>query len=501
MLRAYGTADIRAAEEPLLGAGEPLMERAAYAVATNVLRRLRSEGSTIPGSTVLVLVGSGNNGGDGLFAASYLARRGLAVVAAHVPDPHPAGLAAARAAGVRTFELGADAQSLELLRSLAAYAGTWIDALLGTGARGGAREPIATWIRALAEERELSPAEPYVVAVDLPSGLDADFGAVPGPVLRADATVTMGAPKPANLLPPARHVGGRLEVVDLDFEPYLPPTAAVCEVTDADVADLWPVPGPADHKYTRGVLGMVTGSATYPGAGVLGVGAALAVGPGMVRYLGSAPTTSVYPEVVTSPGRVQAWVLGSGLDDLTLAASKLEEAQSEGLPVVLDAGAIELANSGQFSSDVTLTPHSGELVRLLAARGVEVEREVVEADPALWAHRAAELTGATVVHKGAIDVVADPGGVRYAQSGAPTWRGVAGAGDVYAGIFGALLAMTAADEVPAALVAAAASHLHARAATRAADAQGRIGHPISAFDIVHELRAVIDEILNGEHHG
>ncbi|MFY9262522.1 MAG: bifunctional ADP-dependent NAD(P)H-hydrate dehydratase/NAD(P)H-hydrate epimerase [Actinomycetaceae bacterium] len=508
MERAYRSSDVRTAEEPLLAAGEPLMARAAYALSQRALKYLSSHGLRAPGSTVLLIVGRGNNGGDALYAGMHLARRGLAVRAVYYESCLEEGLEAAKAAGVRAFDLAGRDDADELLRELAAWAGIWIDGILGIGASGGARDPYANWINILNEERASSPMEPYVIAVDIPSGLGVDDGTVPGPVLRADATVAMGVAKPAHLLPPACHYVGDVDILDLDFYQYLPAPAAL-QLRDADVRDLWDVPGVDDHKYTRGVLGMLTGSARYPGAAVLGVGGALATGPGMVRYLGGVADAVMaqYPEVVLETGRVQAWVLGSGLDaaDLDRASRIFNEALTEKIPVVLDAGAIELVHNMDVPSTVVLTPHEGEVTALLQARGEKISRDQVHANPTRAARLAATLTGATVLLKSAVDVVAAPDGPLYAGVRAPAWRATAGAGDVLAGILGALLASYG-DElqelgqgygIPARL-AAAATHIHARAAAYASGVGSGVGYPISASKIVTALEPTIARILNPE---
>ncbi|VEI12807.1 bifunctional ADP-dependent NAD(P)H-hydrate dehydratase/NAD(P)H-hydrate epimerase [Trueperella bialowiezensis] len=497
MIRAFSAEAVRSAEAPLLAAGEPLMRRASYAIANRTISYLRAGGFTIPGSTVLALVGPGNNGGDALFASAFLADRGLDVTALYTGTVHDAGLAAARRAGVRLIELvePTSARSLAELRDWAAYGGIWIDGLLGIGARGAAREPFATWISVLDAGRRASPDEPFIIAVDVPSGVSVDDGELPGPVLPASLTVATGCAKPAHLLPPARYVCGDVDVVDLGFDAHLPAQAEVCELSDADVADLWPVPGLADHKYTRGVVGLITGSQTYPGAGVLSVAGALAAGPGMVRYWGGSPhVVQAYPEVVPGSGQVHSLVVGSGLDDLTGVANEVTAALDAGIPVVLDAGAIELAYTRKLPEWAVLTPHAGELTALLSARGLQTDRAEVESRPAWAARTAATLTGASVVAKFATDVIASPSGQLYAQGGAPAWRATAGAGDVLAGLIGTVLAMNAehaCEPGQASLLAAAATHIHGQAAALAAGS----GRPIRALDIAAHIPPVIERIL------
>ncbi|AWE42036.1 MULTISPECIES: NAD(P)H-hydrate epimerase [unclassified Actinobaculum] len=486
MKRAYRCDDIREAEAPLLEAGVPLMQQAAAALASETLREWRSRGNRIPGTRVLLLVGAGNNGGDALYAGARLARRGMAVMAllasSHV---HPEGLAAAQQAGVRVVD---GLPSADVV----------IDGLVGIGARGPLREPLAGVVQALGQRRtELT------VAVDVPSGVGGDDGAVSGPVVTADITVTMGALKPGLLLDPGRRHVGRIIRVPLGFEAHLPSEPAAITLEAPEIARLWRVPDADSHKYSRGVAGLMTGSPRYPGAGLLSVDAALASGCGMVRYVGQRELAGVVvqrcPEVVTAPGRVQTWVLGSGIDmDDEVAASevarRLHEAVAEELPVVLDAGAISLAYTTDLPENVVLTPHAGELVALLAARGEHLSRHDVETGPARAARLAATLTGATVHLKGAIDVACSPDGPLYVQSNAPAWRGTAGAGDVQAGLLGGLLAQWGRAAAHPARLAAAAAAIHARAAAIASGTDaGGVGRPIRAGEIVRAIPAAIAE--------
>lgn len=533
MLRAYRSDAIRAAEAPLLDAGVPLMERASYAVAMTVISHRRRSGLGIPGTRVLALVGAGNNGGDALHAAAYLARRGMAVHAVVCGTPHTTGLAAAERSGVRISSVNDAAEARDVVTRVAIAADVWLDGLVGIGARGRLREPHATLVQILGEIRESSAVEPLAVAIDIPSGVGADDGVLSGPVFRADITVTMGAPKPGLVLDPGRRYVGELVEVDLGLRGHLPPEPALLSLDSWDIADLWDYPGPDSHKYTRGVVGLMTGSPRYPGAALLSVAAAHAGGPGMVRYAGPRELTELvishHPETVSDMGRVQAWVIGSGVDmDNSVAAAeaarRLEESIAEGIPVVLDAGAISLVNSLDVPSTVILTPHAGELAALLAARGEAMTREDISAAPARAARLAATLTGATVVLKGATDVVCGPDDPLYAQPGAPAWRATAGAGDVLAGLLGALLAGWG-DElaelgkgrgIPARL-AAAACYLHGRAAAIASGTihttitetstmgtsvggsapDGHVcGRPIRATEIAAAIPTAIAESLN-----
>lgn len=552
MILGYTAAQVRAAEEPLLAQGVPLMQQAASALATHVLREVAERRGGEPGgarggvqgATVVVLAGPGNNGGDALHAGALLARRGVQVLAVCTTDaPHAEGLAALRAAGGRAVRAVEAVRVVEAARvgetvdraddGAGAVAGgaadadglppVWLgdavaeayaadavlDGLLGIGGRGAARGVAGLLVGLLADllDDEEAPAGgaagPLVVAVDVPSGIGVDDGALPdAPVLPAGLTVTFGAAKPGLLLPPASRRTGRLEVVDLGLP--LPERPAVARLAPADVAALWPVPGPEDHKYSRGVLGVVAGTPAYPGAAVLTTSAAVLTGAGMVRYLGPASVTrsvlAARPEVVSGRGRVQAWLLGPGVDPAHPKQARrvrraLDEALAGGLPAVLDAGALTLAPR-ELAPWCVLTPHAGELAALLARWGEDVDRAAVEAEPLRWARRAHDLTGATVLLKGSTTVVVGAGGAVYAQADAPGWLATAGAGDVLAGVLGTLLAGRAAqvleDPPLAAALAAAAALVHGRAAAEAVP-----GGPVSALAVAHAVPATVAAVLRG----
>jgi NAD(P)H-hydrate repair Nnr-like enzyme with NAD(P)H-hydrate dehydratase domain len=252
------------------------------------------------------------------------------------------------------------------------------------------------------------------------------------------------------------------------------------------------VPGEHDDKYSRGVLGLITGSTMYPGAAVLGVEAAARTGVGMIRYLGEAATLVLQrrPEVVTADGRVQAWLLGSGMDHVDRQLEPLLKALSQGLPTILDGGALDLHS--RASGPVVITPHVGELARVL-----NVPRDRIAADPPAWARRAADDLGVTVLLKGHVTYVAGPG-ISLSAASAPTWLATAGAGDALAGILGALVAThaeeVAADPAELARLAATAAVLHGLAASRAS-----AGGPLTILDLCAALPATIAELLVRAH--
>ena len=520
MIHALPPDDVREAERLAVAAApeDALMLRAARGVADAVEHLGGGE------ATVVALVGGGDNGGDALHAAAMLARDGSEVRAALLSaHPHSRALAEARSAGVDIREL-----SLPLDEGVPTWlqGDIWIDGLTGTGLTGPLREPLAGAVGALG--RAARRWGTRIVAVDVPSGSCAVDGTLPGAVLRADHTVTMGAFKTPLLLPPAAQYAGTLEVVDLGTDVGGARRAhgaegegsALVEVLrpeDVDVALTLRAPGPFDHKYTRGVVTVAAGSDTYPGAGVLATMGALGAGPGMVRLESAGRTARIvldrHPGVVTAPGRSQAAVVGSGLDaDIEPRAQAVaRRALGRGIPLVLDAGALGFVPGLLADHDaldhVVLTPHAGEAATLLAhLEDRTVERPEVEASPLAAARRIVELTGATVVLKGSVTLVVGSDGRVLSVAGDTGWTGVAGSGDVLAGVLASLLAQRRAEEelgggpVDIPLTAASAVWIHARAARVAAhvDTTGRValpGRPIQADDLAGAVPGVVGHLL------
>jgi NAD(P)H-hydrate repair Nnr-like enzyme with NAD(P)H-hydrate dehydratase domain len=264
------------------------------------------------------------------------------------------------------------------------------------------------------------------------------------------------------------------------------------------------VPAESSDKYTRGVLGVVTGSDLYPGAAVLGVEAAARTGLGMIRYLGAQRAADFVlhrrPEVVTAPGRVQAWLIGSGMDAGSRPADdavRLRAAVRDGMPIAIDAGALDLLP--EATGPVVITPHYRELAGVLASRADDdsdaVTVDDIAADPGGWAARASGILGVTVLLKGHTTYVASPEGARLAVTTGPAWLATAGSGDVLGGVLGALLATHAgelaggdASVLPS--LAATAAYLHGRAGERAS-----YGGPIAALDIAEALPQIVREAL------
>ncbi len=505
MISAYTGTQIRAAEQPLLaaGMGAVLMQRASYGLATAIVHELQARGRRLYGASVAVLAGKGNNGGDGLFAASFLAARGMRTTAVLTAGAaHPEALAAFQRAGGRVHFLSDS--NVSRLTADVARADVVIDAVLGTGAQGGLRGAAAALVAALADVRQTSGASGLVVACDIPSGVDADTGEAHAPVLSADLTVTFGAAKVGLLSDPGADHAGRVHVVPIGIEDELP-WPALRRLGPADLSRLLPQPGRRAHKYSRGVLGIVAGSADYPGAAVLACRGALAAGVGMVRYLGPPEVASLVrqscPEVVCSAGEVadthvQAWLVGSGMgpgDSHQL--QRAYDAVESGLPVIADAGALP-ALPDVLGPQVVLTPHAGELAALLERLGADYGRSAVEANTLGAVRHAAALTEATVLLKGATTLVASPFQDFYSQADGTPWLATAGSGDVLAGIIGALLAQVGPDvgrfrdagidpDERWAAIAAMGASLHGRAGTAAAG-----GGPLSAGRIAEHLPEV-----------
>lgn len=268
---------------------------------------------------------------------------------------------------------------------------------------------------------------------------------------------------------------------------------------DADAAEFLIVPRAEDDKYTRGVVGFVTGSPEYPGAAVLGVSAALHTGAGMVRFNSDAAVASLvlqrHPEVVCRAGRAHAWVLGSGVDHLTRSGDAVERmlaALDSQVPCVLDAGALDLVT--RVTGPAVITPHASELARLFAANGVTVTAHEVAADPATWAKVAADKWNVCVLLKGHTTVIAVPNDdtVLMPPHGSE-WLATAGTGDVLAGALGAILATvsarSAAHDASPSLDTHAIAGCAATASTLHAKASRALAAPFTAVELATGLSA------------
>jgi ADP-dependent NAD(P)H-hydrate dehydratase / NAD(P)H-hydrate epimerase len=464
--RAHTVEQVREAEHALMATlpEGALMQRAAAGLAYAVLDFFGSA----YGRRVLLLVGSGDNGGDALYAGAMLARRGCAVETWLLSERvHEGGLAALRAAGGRV--VGSDGRPGSHLSTRPEVV---VDGIVGIGGRPGLR-PDA--VEALAAVEGVP-----VVAVDVPSGVDVDTGELDGPHVDAALTVTFGTHKIAHLADPAAAACGVVHLVDIGLDL---PDAPVEALQPQDVARLLPRPDPQAHKYTRGVVGIRAGSRRYPGAGLLCVAGAATGLCGMVRYVGDEQVAERVRETrpdVVGDGRVQAWAVGSGGGDG--AEDALKAAVADGVPVVVDADALAHV-TGPLGVPAVLTPHAGELAAMAGA-----ERSDVEARPLAHARAAAEKYDAVVLLKGRHTLVAAPHGpVRVTTTGVP-WLATAGAGDVLSGVIGSLLAAGLAPYDAASV----GSWLHGAAATLAS----RDG-PIVAGAVARSIPDVVRLVARG----
>lgn len=484
MRQAWRAADVRAAEKTLMAAlpAGTLMSRAAAGLARRCALMLGDTGG-VYGARVLLLVGSGDNGGDTLYAGARLATRGAAVSALLINPTrvHAEALAALRRAGGVVVAALPDRADLVL------------DGIVGIGASGGLRAPTDTLVERLAGMRGRAGRRPPVVAVDVPSGVSVDTGDVPGAAVVADVTVTFGCLKPAHVVGPAATHAGHVDLVDIGLGAVLRAEAAVRVPEAGDVASWWPRPGASSEKYTRGVVGVATGSATYPGAGVLSVAGALAGPAGLVRYAGGADREVLreHPSVIAvrrvgDAGRVQAWVCGSGLGTDAEARSQLRGVLASSVPVVLDADALTMLVDGSHAEDLrraaplVITPHDREFGRLAG--------EAPGADRVGGALRLASWINAVVLLKGDRTIVATPSGEAWVNPTGSPALATGGTGDVLAGLLGSLLAAG----VPAHRAALAAAYAHGLAGRRAA-ADG----PVTSPDVARALRPVLADLLEG----
>ena len=479
---AWRVKDVRAAEDALM-ANLPdgtLMQRAAAGLARRCAELLADRFGRVYSRRVLLLVGGGNNGGDALFAGALLAGRGVAVRALLLePDrAHPGGLAALRASGGSTVDTVSSTVDLV------------VDGILGIGGRGGLRPPAAAAVAAAGAANASDGGRPVVVAVDLPSGVDADTGAVPGDAVNADVTVTFGCLKPGLLVGAGAGSAGLVDLVDIGLSPAVEPCLRL--VDRDDVRDWWPDPGRESDKYARGVVGLATGSATYPGAAVLSVAGASAGPAGLVRYAGSAGdyVRHRYPSVIVTErvgdaGRVQAWVCGSGLGTDERAKGELRAVLAAPVPVVLDADALTLLVDGSLAESLrgrkapmVVTPHDREFARLAGERPGP---DRVEAALGLAARMKA-----TVLLKGDRTVVASPSGEVWVNPTGTPALATGGTGDVLSGLLGSLLA----GGLPPVRAAVAAAWAHGLAGREAAR-----GGPVTSADVAEALRPALAALL------
>lgn len=498
----------------VLGVPSPLlMERAALCVSHEVAALVEPQPCAVG-----VLVGPGNNGGDGLAVARQLHGWGVPVAAWLVTEGHNAAVAEqlrlAQACGV-TVHRGrpADAEAGRL----------WVDGLLGTGSRGAPRGGVAeavAWLRDL---------KARCVAIDLPTGVDPDTGQVAALAVRAEVTVTFARSKPGLHVTPGRAHAGRVVVADIGL--VAPPSGPVpveagasssgspvlvAGVRDGEVRLLDPFAVAAalrslpagEHKGQRGHLGIVGGSPGTTGAALLAGVAALRAGAGLVTVTSPDPALpgvllAARPELMTAPlgadprqllPRAGALVVGPGLTCPQSQAMLPQLWAEDARPALWDASALDHVpvGGGVPAGPRVITPHPGEAARLLQRidpaagwDGARVQAQRLEA-----ARRLAAALGAVVVLKGEGSLVAAPegeraGGIAVAVSGGPALA-TAGSGDVLAGLGGALLARGLSPWV----AAQAAVHVHGVAGEQLGETAGAI-----ALDVAEALPSAMREVV------
>ncbi len=511
VLRAQDVAALDAAAAHAGHAPDALMARAGRAVADLVVR-------VVPAARrALVLVGPGNNGGDGYVAAGELARRGRDVVVCELKEHPSSDLARAARDALDALPAGARGRLSRHLGppepALLDGVDVVVDALLGAGLSRPVGGELLDWFAAVR-----ASGRP-IVAVDVPSGLDADRAVADGPVLAATWTLQLSAAKPASFLEPARSLYGTWSLDDLGLPQALVAEHAVARAwTAAAAGAALPRRAPDAHKYRAGAVLVVAGSPRYPGAAALAARGALRAGAGYVACTGAVEDAEIVHLAwdATRAGaralragevgrRAATLLIGPGLevDDATLAALL----DGTPLPTVLDGGALRPALAPQLRAHgrTLLTPHAGE-----AARWLDRPAGAVAADPLGAAAELAERTGAVVVLKGPGTVVAAPDGALQVVAGGPAALATAGAGDVLAGVLAALCAAAEADEqttldVPRmAELAAAGALLHAEAARQALARLAGDGAPpstgLTAGDVARALpaaRAVLERAADG----
>ncbi|MFA5890764.1 MAG: NAD(P)H-hydrate dehydratase [Actinomycetota bacterium] len=503
MLDVLRAADVRNQDAACVARGIPvagLMRNAGFAVA----RAARAMLGGTSGLRIVVVCGKGNNGGDGIVAGRFLTGWGAHVVVVPVAGP----LAALPAAQLEGFR-GRVCDSALLDRELA-RADLVIDAVLGVGLARAPEGPSAAAIEAIA--RATAP----VLSIDVPSGIDADTGSVPGVAVRADVTVTLGGLKPGLLFVPGAVHAGRIQVAGIGVPVDLAGGSARA-LERSDVARALPRRAPGEHKRSAGTLLVVAGSTAMPGAAALVVSAGMHTGAGLTVLC--APEAACRaavtrtPEVTTIPlssdtfdasaveaicaraSEFHAVAVGPGLTTQPQAVAAVRELLARlDIPVVLDADGLgvfagDLAGPARArSAPVVLTPHAGELARLSGQSASKLDSDRLAA-----ASDAAAESGCLIVFKGPGTVIAAPDGETWVNpTGGPSLA-QGGTGDVLTGMLGALAAQAAARGEPVnARLIALGVWLHGAAGDRLA---ARLDpHTSNASALAAEIGPLLHEV-------
>ncbi|MDF1536610.1 MAG: NAD(P)H-hydrate dehydratase [bacterium] len=487
-----------------------LMENAGGALADEIERRFEEKRLTIT-----VIAGPGNNGGDGMVAARHLAERGHEVVV-FLAAPKAAFKGDAKAQlriltrlGLELSVLSSPA-SFERAFARAGRSDSVIDSLFGTGLKKPVEGPWAECVRII------NSCPGLVISADIPSGLDGGTGHPHGECVTADVTVTFGLPKTGLLLYPGAHFAGEVVVVDIGIPSDviesigLPGQVIGSEAVNHVYRERWP----DTHKGTYGHVLLCCGSTGRIGAGILASRGALRAGAGLVTL--AVPASAVLyadaatPEVMVEPlpendggslsskgltalkGLLEsrdALAIGPGLSTDPEVGKLVKGVLMEvNCPAVVDADALNVLAGGigllkERSAGTVLTPHPGEMARILGIDSREVQRDRIGS-----ALKAASLSGAVVVLKGAGTVVAEPGGSYFINTTGNPGMATGGSGDVLTGMIGALLAMGH-GPVESSI---AAVHLHGAAGDHAAERVSE--HALTASDIIESLGTVLREL-------
>jgi ADP-dependent NAD(P)H-hydrate dehydratase / NAD(P)H-hydrate epimerase len=507
-MKIVSVQQMRALEAAAFASGidEPaLQQRAGCAVAEEVFRLVQPE------DRVVVLVGHGNNGRDGAVAADWLSRHQVPVDLVLLPR-HALSvqeLASLQAHGVSVTS-SASGSAVEQVLSNATVA---IDALVGIGARGALREPLAAMARRLNIARAARRASLHVVALDVPSGVDADTGAIEGDAVWADSTVTLGGVKQGLLRLPGAERVGRLIPRSIGIPESAEADLPYSVLDEPELARLVPARPLDSHKYRFGRVLVVGGTDHYPGAPVLCCGAAARIGAGLVTLASTrevrlnvsahlAEVTYTAEDVSSTDGvpaarQLEAYVqsastvligpgLGRGQATTDFVGELLRLRRTEQRLVIDADGLFALSEMEDWprllGATAVLTPHSGELERL-------VGHKLSDAEPN-WerAGRLAAEWGCVLVAKGPFTAIASPDGRVDVWPRANPALATGGTGDVLAGITAGLLA----QGLPVRDAARLAVGVHALAAERIVDTRG--WRTLLASDLLTELPAVLERL-------
>jgi len=476
MLRAYSVSAVVKAEQALLKETRQaeLMQVAAQGLADACLKYI-----THPyRCTVIALCGSGNNGGDALWACAKLAQAGIDTVALCIGERwHPEGSAAFLEAG-GSLLLASDMAESDIAQLLLS-ATLIVDGIVGIGATGTLKPFIKQVIR------HANASSAIKIAVDIPSGVNGTSGAVedPSATFEADLTVTMGAIKRGLIVAPGRRYAGQIKLVDIGLNRHLEDPAACYTMEAQDIVSEFITPNAQSYKYSRGVAGIVAGSSSYRGAALLTTAGARSGGAGMTQFVCSdvSLATSVVehfwdvvtmPELASATFKANALAIGPGIGTTSKEYALLQSALRLHIPVLVDADALTLMSESpqewrkvlqeRYRNSLTtvITPHTGEFKRLGFDLGARDSEDRVAA-----ARRAAAELGAIVVLKGAGTIVAAPNGLCFIDSFGSACLSTAGTGDILSGLIASMLATHHVGHAPnldhSTRVVAAAVSVHA----------------------------------------